>query len=66
MPQVLSGRLSLTDQHAVLEWIALNTDALLAFWEGKIDAAQFAYKLKPLPPHQPDTPKPIWHVRSSW
>jgi hypothetical protein len=65
-PHVISGRLTPADRQVVFEWISLNTDPLLAFWEGQIGSAEFAYKLKPVGPHLSDIPKPIWHVRSSW
>jgi len=37
---VISGRLSPGDAQAVFRWIALNTDALVAYWEGGTDAAR--------------------------
>jgi hypothetical protein len=47
---VISGRLSPGDAQAVLGWIALNTDALVAYWEGRIDTARAIQALKPLAP----------------
>jgi hypothetical protein len=49
-PRVISGRLSPGDMRAVSRWIALNTDALVAYWEGRIDTARVIQALKPLAP----------------
>ena len=49
-PRVISGRLSPGDAQAVFGWIALNTDALVAYWEGRIDTARAIQALKPLAP----------------
>ena len=49
-PRVISGRLSPGDAQAVFGWIALNTDALVAHWEGHTDTARVIQALKPLPP----------------
>ena len=49
-PRVISGRLSPGDAQAVFGWIALNTDALVAYWEGRIDTARTIQALKPLAP----------------
>jgi hypothetical protein len=48
--RVISGRLSLGDAQSVFGWIALNTDALVAYWEGRIDTARAIQALKPLAP----------------
>jgi hypothetical protein len=45
-PQVLAGRLSPDDQRAVFEWASLNTDALVAYCEGQIDAIELGRRLK--------------------
>jgi hypothetical protein len=47
-PRVISGRLSPGDAQVVFGWIALNTDALVAYWEGRIDTARAIQALKPL------------------
>jgi hypothetical protein len=39
-PRVISGQLSPADAQAVFRWIALNTDALVAHREGRIDTAR--------------------------
>jgi hypothetical protein len=49
-PRVISGQLSPGDAQAVFGWIALNTDALVAYWEGRIDTARTIQALKPLAP----------------
>ena len=47
-PRVISGRLSPGDAQAVFRWIALNIDALAAYWEGRTDTARAIQALKPL------------------
>jgi hypothetical protein len=47
-PRVISGRLSADDAQAVFRWIALNIDALVAYWEGRTDTARAIQALKPL------------------
>ena len=54
-PRVIAGQLSPADAQAVYQWVLLNTDALVAYWEGSIDMAQMIHALKPLP-HQPGPP----------
>lgn len=49
-PLVITGRLSADDRQAVFEWITLNQDALVAYWEGRIDTARVIHALKPLAP----------------
>ncbi len=34
------------------EWVALNADALVAYWEGQIDVARLCQMLKSLPAQQ--------------
>jgi hypothetical protein len=36
-PHVIAGHLSPDDRRAVFEWLELNTVALVAHWEGRID-----------------------------
>ena len=47
-PHVIAGSLSPDDQRAILEWASLNTAALVAHWEGWIDAVELGQRLKPL------------------
>jgi len=49
--QGLAGRLSLEDERSVFVWVRLNTDALVAYWNGQIDTIQLGHLLKPLPPN---------------
>jgi hypothetical protein len=59
-PRVIAGQLSPADTQAVFQWVALNTDVLVAYWEGQIDTARMIRGLKPLSPtrrpSQPSTP----------
>lgn len=48
-PHMIAGSLSPDDERAVFEWVSLNTAALLAYWEGKIDTAHLVHGLKSLP-----------------
>ena len=48
-PQVISGRLPHEDAAAVFRWIALDREALLDHWHGRIDGRGLAERLKPLP-----------------
>ncbi len=56
-PRVITGRLSPADTQAVFEWMTLNRDALLAYWDGRIDTARMIQALRSLPAiGQPVTP----------
>ena len=48
-PRVLAGQLSSVDAQAVFQWITLNFDVLIDYWDGRIDTARLIYRLKPLP-----------------
>jgi hypothetical protein len=48
-PHLIIGRLATADERAVFEWVRLNADALIAYWDGHIDTVQLAQLLKPLP-----------------
>ncbi len=48
-PHIIAGRLPPDDQRAVLEWVSLNADALVAYWEGRIDTVQLGQALKRIP-----------------
>jgi hypothetical protein len=48
-PHIIAGQLSPDDQRAVLEWVPLNADALVAYWEGRIDTVQLGQALKRIP-----------------
>ena len=49
-PRVIAGQLSPDDRAAVFQWILLNSDALVAYWEGQIDTIQLGHALKPASP----------------
>jgi hypothetical protein len=44
-PRLVSGNLTHSDMNAVVNWLSLNTDALLDYWEGKIDTIQLGVRL---------------------
>jgi hypothetical protein len=48
-PRLIAGELSAGDQEYVFEWVVLNRDVLLDFWDGKIDGIGLAQRLRPLP-----------------
>jgi hypothetical protein len=48
-PRILAGSLDSSDEKLIAEWIALNFDAILSYWEDEIDTGQFIEKLKLLP-----------------
>jgi hypothetical protein len=50
-PRAIVGRLAPEDERTVFHWVALNTDALVAYWDGQIDTIQLGHLLKPLPPN---------------
>lgn len=49
-PRVITGRLSSDDAKAAFEWISLNADALIAYWEGRIGTIELARALRPISP----------------
>lgn len=55
-PHIIAGQLSSSDEQAVLEWVALNADSLVEYWEGRIDTIQLGQLLKRIPSRQPGTP----------
>ena len=48
-PRVIAGSLSPDDQRAVFEWVALNTAAIVEYWDGRIDTIELGQLLRPLP-----------------
>ncbi len=48
-PRVVAGRLSSEDRRVVADWIRLNYDAIIAYWDEGIDTAQMVQMLKPVP-----------------
>jgi hypothetical protein len=55
-PRVIAGRLVPADAQAVFQWITLNADALVAYWEGRIGTIELAAALRPVSPQQPPGP----------
>ena len=51
-PHVIGGDLAPDDRQAVFEWVSLNTAALVAYWEGRIDTIELGQLLKRIPPRQ--------------
>jgi len=48
-PRVVAGRLSSEDRRAVADWIRLNYDAIVGYWDEQLDTGQFLERLKVLP-----------------
>ncbi len=48
-PRLIAGYLPPEDLQAVFEWVVLNTDVLVAYWDGSLDTARMIYALKPMP-----------------
>ncbi|MGE0259589.1 MAG: hypothetical protein AB7H71_14085 [Alphaproteobacteria bacterium] len=48
LPHLIAGRLTPDDERLVFEWVALNTDALIAYWEGQIDTIDLGERLAPI------------------
>lgn len=48
-PHVIAGQPDPVVERAVVQWVATNTEALIAHSAGEIDAVQFTQRLKPLP-----------------
>ena len=61
-PRRIAGELSPADTQAVFQWVALNTDVFVAYWEEQIDTARVIRGLKPLPP----TGNPAYLRRRRW
>src|SRR5438105_8764394 len=55
-PHAVAGDLAPDDRRAVFEWVSLNTAALVAYWEGRIDTIELGQLLKRIPSRQPDAP----------
>ena len=48
-PHLIEGDLPAQDLKAVLAWIVLNREALLAHWRGDIDGAEMTARTRKLP-----------------
>jgi hypothetical protein len=49
VPHLVENGLKPKDQIVVYQWAALNEQALVDYWEGKIDSGQFLARLRKLP-----------------
>jgi hypothetical protein len=52
-PHLIAGQLSSDDRQAVFEWVSLNANAIVAYWDGRIDTIQLGQLLQRLPSRQP-------------
>ena len=48
-PHLIAGRPSAEDERLVFEWIAINLDVLIAYWEGQLDTIDLGERLKLIP-----------------
>jgi len=48
-PRVVAGQLPADDERAVANWVTLNAEAILAYWNGDIDTLELVQTPKPLP-----------------
>ena len=48
VPHLITGQLLRDDERSVAAWIALNADAIVAYWDGAIDTLELVRILKPL------------------
>jgi hypothetical protein len=48
MPRVVHGPLAQSDFAPVAEWIKLNEDALIGYWDGTLGTIEFAARLRRL------------------
>lgn len=47
-PELVAGSLTNADLKAVQAWIALNTDALIGYWDGDLGTVEFVQALRKL------------------
>ena len=47
-PRVLAGGLTPSDQRTVADWIRLNEEAIIAYWNEQLDTGEFIERLKVL------------------
>jgi len=48
-PRVVAGRLSPEDRLVVADWVRLNQEAIIAYWDNQLDTGQFLERLQVLP-----------------
>ena len=49
VPRVVAGRLSPDNRRLVYDWVGLNYEAILAYWDEEIDTGELLDRLWPLP-----------------
>jgi len=45
-PRVVAGRLTPEDRRLVADWVRLNFEAIIGYWDNQIDTGQFLERLK--------------------
>jgi hypothetical protein len=48
-PRVVAGRLTAEDRRLVADWVRLNLEAIIGYWDDELDTGQFLEHLKVLP-----------------
>ena len=48
-PRVVTGRLTPEDRRLVADWVRLNFEAIIGYWDNELDTGQFLARLKVLP-----------------
>ncbi|HEV2337127.1 MAG TPA: hypothetical protein VGS13_16590 [Stellaceae bacterium] len=48
-PRVVAGRLTPEDRRLVADWVRLNFEAIIGYWDNELDTGQFLERLKGLP-----------------
>ena len=48
-PRVVAGRLTSEDRRLVADWVRLNFEAIIGYWDSELDTGQFLERLKVLP-----------------
>jgi len=48
-PRVVAGRLAPEDRRLVADWVRLNFEAIIDYWDNELDTGQFLERLKVLP-----------------
>ena len=52
-PRLVAGTLSPADLRAVSQWIALNEQVIVGYWDGTLDTGELLQQLKPISPPIP-------------
>ena len=48
-PRVVAGRLTPEDRRLVADWLRLNFEAIIGYWDNELDTGQLLERLKVLP-----------------